>query len=222
MALQDIKTSRNELQEYLLLLNELPEKINKIEIDIRKELLIDIDKRIKNISITICGMIENCSDKHYPENIEPDKLFEYWALKVSQLFTYYELKNLELLIENSFEKSVKPEILKENDLPKNPYPLIFISYEVYKCFETYIDRKHIISFYTDYSYLKKRLFAEKLIYNITDTDFLNFLFDDLKIISEKNKDEYIDRDGKFRSDCYSVNRQNNFNEVFEEVLNKTP
>lgn len=112
MALQDIKTSRNELQEYLLLLNELPEKINKIEIDIRKELLIDIDKRIKNISITICGMIENCSDKHYPENIEPDKLFEYWALKVSQLFTYSELENLKILIENSFENK---KVLIEND-----------------------------------------------------------------------------------------------------------
>lgn len=103
MDLKDIKTSKIELQEYLLLIAKVPEKINKIDIDIRKELLIDIDNRINQISNTIYGLITNSTEKNYPKNIAPDKLFEYWTLKVSQLFTYSELKSLKILIENSFE-----------------------------------------------------------------------------------------------------------------------
>lgn len=44
MALKDIQTNKNELQEYLLLIAKVPEKVNKIDIDIKKELIIDIDK----------------------------------------------------------------------------------------------------------------------------------------------------------------------------------
>ncbi|MFA9191361.1 hypothetical protein AAGV28_08280 [Flavobacterium sp. FZUC8N2.13] len=101
MALKDIQTNKNDIQEYLLLISKVPEKVNKIDIDIKKELLIDIDNRIGAITGTICEMIANNPNYNYPENYPPDKLFDYWASRVSQLFNYNELKSLKFWIESS-------------------------------------------------------------------------------------------------------------------------
>jgi hypothetical protein len=105
MAIKDIQTTKNDLQEYLLLIAKVPEKVSKIDIDIKKELLIDIDNRISSISKTICGMIVNNPHYQYPENCLPDKLFDYWSSRVSQLFNINELKSLKAWIEKSIEQS---------------------------------------------------------------------------------------------------------------------
>lgn len=160
MALKDIQTNKSDLQEYLLLIAKVPEKVNKIDIDIKKELLIDIDNRISSILETIYGLININQNYNYPESYLPDKIFDYWALNVNQLFNYNELKNLKFLIESSIEQSkvnteTKDQEAKEPEaININPYPLLFISFEVYKCFLEYT-KKHIIDFYRDYSYLKK-------------------------------------------------------------------
>lgn len=105
MAIKDIQTNKSDLQEYLLLIAKVPEKVNKIDIDIKKELLIDIDNRISSISETICGLIGNNPNYEYPENYLPDKLFDYWALRISQLFNCDELKSLKVWIESSIKQS---------------------------------------------------------------------------------------------------------------------
>lgn len=226
MALKNIQTNKNELQEYLLLIAKVPEKVNKIDIDIKKELLIDIDNRIISITETIFGLIANNQNYKYPENYLPNKLFDYWALNVSQLFTYYELKNLKFLIESSIEQS--KVILVTNDLEAkepeainiNPYPLLFVSFEVYKCFLEYT-KKHIIDFYSDYSYLKKRLEAEKLIHRHKDTDFLNIIFKEMQLIKQYQYDSYFTKyDKKFKAlnSCSNDQRENNFNNVFECLI----
>lgn len=99
----------------------------------------------------------------------------------------------------------------------NFYPLLFVNSKVYDCFMQY--QKHIIDFYSDYSYLKKRLEKEKLIHNHKDNDFMKIIYEDMKLISEKNYNEYyINNKLKSLEKSYSVQRENNFNIVFEELL----
>ncbi|MEO8517190.1 MAG: hypothetical protein ABI426_10610 [Flavobacterium sp.] len=94
---------------------------------------------------------------------------------------------------------------------------LFINSTVYDCFLEY--QKHIIDFYTDYSYLKKRLEVEKLIHHHKDNDFMSIVFEQLQLISSKNYDEYC-INGKLKSlqKSYSVQRENNFNIVFDSLL----
>lgn len=106
-----------------------------------------------------------------------------------------------------------------NDLNTNPFPLVFINSEVYNCFLNY--KKHIIDFYTDYSYLKKRLEKLKLIHKHTDNDFMTFLLNDLKFIKQKEFDDYsIKYESKLKSlqKSHSEQRENNFNNVFESLI----
>lgn len=106
-----------------------------------------------------------------------------------------------------------------SDLNTNPFPLVFINSEVYNCFLNY--KKHIIDFYTDYSYLKKRLEKLKLIHKHTDNDFMTFLLNDLKFIKQKEFDDYsIKYESKLKSlqKSHSEQRENNFNNVFESLI----
>ena len=117
------------------------------------------------------------------------------------------LYGIETIASGNFEHS---------DNEKQIYSL-FINSMVYYCFLEY--RKHIIDFYTDYSYLKKRLEKEKLIHNHKDNDFMRIVFEELQLISSKNYNEYC-INGKLKSmqKSYSIQRQNNFNIVFDELL----
>lgn len=106
-----------------------------------------------------------------------------------------------------------------SDLNTNPFPLVFINSEVYNCFLNY--KKHIIDFYTDYSYLKKRLEKLKLIHKHTDNDFMTFLLNNLKFIKQKEFDDYnIKYESKLKSlqKSHSEQRENNFNNVFESLI----
>ena len=102
----------------------------------------------------------------------------------------------------------------------NPFPRLFINYEVYSCFLEYT-KKHIMNFYNDYSYLKKRLEHEKLIYYHKDRDFLNVIFNEMQLIKQYQYDSYFTRyDSKFLSlkRSYHEQRENNFNNVFEGLI----
>lgn len=106
-----------------------------------------------------------------------------------------------------------------SDLNTNPFPLVFINIEVYNCFLNY--KKHIIDFYTDYSYLKKRLEKLKLMHKHTDNDFMTFLLNDLKFIKQKEFEDYsIKYESKLKSlqKSHSEQRENNFNNVFESFV----
>jgi hypothetical protein len=97
---------------------------------------------------------------------------------------------------------------------ENPYPLLFISGKVYQQFIEYTS-KYIIDFYIDYSYLKKRMEDDGLIHRIKDNDFMNILFNEMRLISERKFNLY-DEKNKLSSlkKSSSTNRQNNFNLVF--------
>jgi len=98
----------------------------------------------------------------------------------------------------------------------NPYPLLFTSGKVYNdfIFYTYPGR-YILDYYLDYSYLKKRLESEGLIYRIKDNDFMIIIHSNLKLIKDKQYDDYLKK-YKLSSlkKSYSANRENNFNNTF--------
>ena len=96
---------------------------------------------------------------------------------------------------------------------KNPYPLIFISSDIYSKFIKYTS-KHIIDYYLDYSYLKKRLEHENLIHSLKDNEFMRVLFEE-KLIKSKDYEKYciINKLSSLKKSS-STNRENNFNNIF--------
>lgn len=150
---------------------------------------------IKNKTHNIVGGYENGKEKGF--------FYKAWTIIFSN-------NNLFTPLFDNYEKKL------EN---KNTFPLVFINEEVYNCFLDY--KKHIIDFYSDYSYLKKRLEDLKLIHYHTDNDFMKFLLNDLKFITQKNYYDYLYRyESKLKSlsKSRSEQRENNFNNVFERLL----
>lgn len=120
------------------------------------------------------------------------------------------------------QKVILPE-LKENistDLKivtdKNEFPSdVFRDYNSFEKFKTYIHRRHIISFYKDFSYLKKRMEKENFIMRITDSKFASWLLGK-NYISLNDYDIFLKKESKFESldKARSEQRENNFNNIF--------
>ena len=97
----------------------------------------------------------------------------------------------------------------------NPYPLIFVSANIYLKFIEYT-HKHIIDYYLDYSYLKKRLEHENLIHSIKDNEFMRILYEEMELISKKDYEEYsLKNKLSSLNKSSSTNRENNFNNIFD-------
>lgn len=97
----------------------------------------------------------------------------------------------------------------------NPYPLIFVSADIYLKFIEYT-HKHIIDYYLDYSYLKKRLENLNLIHSIKDNEFMRILYEEMELISKKDYEEYsIKNKLSSLNKSSSTNRENNFNNIFD-------
>tara|TARA_B110000305_G_C19303480_1_gene570313 strand:+ start:297 stop:1046 length:750 start_codon:yes stop_codon:yes gene_type:complete len=96
----------------------------------------------------------------------------------------------------------------------NPYPLLFTSGKVYNKFISY-ESSHIIDYYLDYSYLKKRLEATGLIHRTKDNDFMKIIHDDMGLINETNYQDYLIKN-KLSSlkKSTSASRENNFKNTF--------
>jgi len=111
-----------------------------------------------------------------------------------------------------FEEKLKE--LNAEVISDNPYPLLFVSRKVYDDFITYTSM-HIIEYYLDYSYLKKRLDNENLIHRTMDNDFMKIIYSKMELISERDYKDY-----QITSKLYSLNksssvaRENNFNNIF--------
>ena len=102
----------------------------------------------------------------------------------------------------------------KSEIYNNPFPLLFVSGKVYNKFIEY-KTKHIIDFYNDFSYLKKRLEHDKLIHRTKDNDFMKILFEEMNFISKKNYNKYMLKN-KLSSleKSASASRENNFNNIF--------
>ena len=98
----------------------------------------------------------------------------------------------------------------------NPLPLLFTSGKVYNEFISYTyPGKYILDYYLDFSYLKKRLEAERLIYKTKDNDFMEIIHDDMELISDRDYQKYkIKNKLSSLNKSTSANRENNFNNTF--------
>ena len=96
----------------------------------------------------------------------------------------------------------------------NPYPLLFTSGKVYNNFISYTSN-HIIDYYLDFSYLKKRLEAEGLIHRTKDNAFMKIIHDDIGLINDRDYEDYeIKNKLSTLNKSTSASRENNFNNTF--------
>ncbi|GEM_PF-3356446 len=145
----------------------------------------------------------------------------YYHRLAKESYPYYKELSLEINSKDRENENLGVVVNEVQDLNENlaenenPLPRLFLNLNVYKCFIEY--QKHIVDFYVDYSYLKKRLDYEKLIHYHKDNDFMKIIYDDLGLFSKKNYDDYCVY-GKLKSlqKSYSVQRQNNFNLIFND------
>jgi hypothetical protein len=100
-----IRTSENVLIENALAILELPERIERIDNIILKELLIYLVQEKKDRDTFILKFIEINENYNYPIDYKPDKLKQYWEERQSQgkLGEYYKVKYLENLVRNRIE-----------------------------------------------------------------------------------------------------------------------
>jgi hypothetical protein len=180
---------------------------------------IDIEKKERFIKMNnfmnLFEKIENYTPKnltHYFNNLLPllikrykkDKK-EFFNRKADDLYSDTNEKN-----EGSDFKSA--DLINEI-IEVNPFPILFTSHVVYNCFLNY--QKHIIDFYNDYSYLKKRLELQQLTHYQKDNDFMKIVFEQMNLISKKNYEDYLII-GKLNSlkRTSTAQRENNFNNIF--------
>lgn len=129
-----------------------------------------------------------------------------------------EEENSKLIKLNAITFKLNDVATFKNKSDELPFNRLFPSTEVYECFMVY--QKHIIDYYGDYSYLKKRMEHEGLMHNHKDNQFMEIIFKEMNLISEKDYNDYKVR-GKLDSLKRASNdqRENNFNLIFEGFLN---
>ncbi len=101
----------------------------------------------------------------------------------------------------------------KNNEAINPYPDIFKKTITYDYFKDYIE-KHIVEPHPDYSYLFQRLLHEELIHKLKQKDFMKWLKDEEFIKSNTYNEFLIKNQFYSLGKTGSVNRINNFNNVF--------
>ena len=124
---------------------------------------------------------------------------------------------LELLF-SIYQAEIQGKLKVENTLEaKNPYPRLFASGDIYYKFIEYTKTK-ILDWYLDFSYLKKRLEHENMIFHTKDNEFMRIVHDEMAV--PILKDNYYE-DYKVKNKLVSLNksstsqRENNFNNTFE-------
>ena len=142
---------------------------------------------------------------------EPLELIQFIKKDFFDEFIRSSKKKIEFLENRLYV--INTSISEVNEV--NPYPLIFISADIYLKFIEYASN-NIIDYYLDYSYLKKRLEHEKIIHSIKDNEFMRILYEEMGLISKKDYEEYsLKNKLSSLNKSSSTNRENNFNNIFD-------
>ncbi len=149
--------------------------------------------------------LSNITFPNLKETLTNGKPFSYLNLFITldtttgKVFLKHKLENLKTENNPKFD-------------PNNIWP--FREFEYFECFETYVNRKHIIEPYIDYSYIFQRLKHHNLIEKIEHLEFSEWLFKK-GFISNKVREKILIEKG-FRSldKSSTINRENNFNTIF--------
>ena len=186
----------------------------------------ELDKMLSEYFVFFKNENELLNDVRYNYNLIKDMSFPYQEgdyiyvrdLSIENIVYYSKEQH------NSYSHRIHSHLIKvfEEKLngvtdeinDQNLYPHIFISANTYLKFIEYTS-KHIIDYYLDYSYLKKRLEHEKLIHYIKDNEFMLILYEEMKLISKKNYEKYfiINKLSSLKKSS-STSRENNFNNIF--------
>ena len=111
-----------------------------------------------------------------------------------------------------FEEKLKE--LSAEAISNNPYPLLFVSGEIYEKFISFCS-KPMVHYYLEISYLKKRMEHEGFIHRIKDNDFMKIIFQEMKLISQKDHADYLIKNKLTSLDKSATeNRENYFNHIF--------
>lgn len=185
--------------------NKSINEINNFDYQPKKEQLIKIAKSFLDKPQQIEDYVNKGIEKLKRSKSNQIKDFE-------SLILDYKIK-YEVITGKGFEVVQKVE----NSLNTGFYP--FFHKDVFNCFELYINRNHIVEPYIDYSYLFQRLKKEKLILDIKHFPFMEWL-KEKGYIKELLFEEFLKKES-FRSlkKSFSIQRENNFNTVFEPILN---
>lgn len=145
------------------------------------------------------------------DGYEPLELIQFLKKDFFDEFIRSSKKKIEFLENRLYV--INTSISEVNEV--NPYPLIFISADIYLKFIEYASN-NIIDYYLDYSYLKKRLEHEKIIHSIKDNEFMRILYEEMELISKKDYEEYsLKNKLSSLNKSSSTNRENNFNNIFD-------
>ena len=198
---QKENTSNNYLSGYLNdINNELVTKLDMIN-------YLKSYNSIEEFEALLEG-IEDFDKKYYAENL----VYNQNKGDLTESFSTFKelvLSKIEELRSSKLSNDLKL-VLSKDKYPRD----VFRDYDSFNKFEIYV-KQHIITFYNDFSYLKKRMEKEGFIMRITDPDFTKWLFDH-NYITSKNYDEFLKKESKFSSlnKSQSENRLNNFNNIF--------
>lgn len=111
MAKDIFKTGYRELQDHLIAISEIPERLNRCDIVLKRELLEHIENETSSVIESINEVMIFNPNYPYPKEYINNH-FGYWANNVSQVFTYNQLQYLKKLIHNSIKTVNTP--LKDN------------------------------------------------------------------------------------------------------------
>lgn len=214
-----LETRKKQLQQLPEAKKEtLPENVTEFFSHINNTWVSEVDilnfiDKITNNEVTKLELLSKDTEAFKVNYLVESVVYdEVYKKPLSESFTFLQNSILEK-IELETNKKVESKNTTLID-DKSLYPSkIFRDRDSFKKFQNYIEN-HIIDFYTDYSYLKKRMELEAFIMRITDSEFVNFLSES-NYITSKNYDEYLNN-GKLKTlkKSFTANRENNFNNIF--------
>ena len=167
---------------------------------------------------------QNINKRYYNIRLTPrdEKVFKKLWLRTYIKDLSQILSNIRTVTNNLKQvgvdksKNDRSELKKDSAeaISNNPYPLLFVSGEIYEKFISFCSRP-MVDYYLEISYLKKRMEHESLIHRIKDNDFMKIIFQEMKLISKKNHADYLIKN-KLTSLNKSAteNRENYFNHIF--------
>lgn len=192
------------LQDELDTLNQFIEEAEKIKMDEATNIRNQKHSHLKNFEYEFLKLKYG----HYEKKEYLDYYSFFNGITPTVKAKYFLYKDY---LENEI-RILEKESIKEQEFNKS-IQLYFSNKTSYNNFIKYTEL-HIIEPYVDFSYLFQRMKSEQMILKTKQLDFINWLFEN-EYIKEKTKDLCLQNRG-FRSlnKSSSINRENNFNNVF--------
>lgn len=148
------------------------------------------------------------------KTLEENIITHYLNYKTKQKLSASLERQKEFLLEKTKTLKTIPLVVNQNivneqnskkKLDTNPYPRIFISLNSFFLFEAFKEHIRDKNLLADYSFIYRKMQADSFIYEaIGDSEFRNFLYDNLNIDIEKTKQ---------LNNCSTVSKENTYSSL---------